>query len=1095
MRIFDSKKIKLFFFLLLFAYSSQATTYYVSSSGSNYNAGTSADKAWASILGVNARNFSAGDQILFEGGHTFSGFIYFDANDRGTAAQPITIGSYGNGKATISSGASYGMYVYNTAGFKINNLIFKGSGRTTNTMAGIFFFMDKANTRLSMVNIDDVEVYGYKGSGIMFGSNNNTSGFDNVSITNSSIHDNGVAGISSYAQAVLGHRDFYLGNNKVYNNAGVPEEQSTHTGSGIMLGGVDGGVIEYCEAYNNGWLNGHPEGGPVGIWVYSCNDIIIQNNESHHNKTGTTRDGGGFDLDGGTTNSIMQYNYSHDNDGAGYLLAQYGGAATMKNLTIRYNISENDARKNSNGSILLWATNSNGGIQNADIYNNTIYLSPASNGTPTAFFVSTGNLTNVKVRNNIIQTTGGLQAVRSLTNSGIRFEGNAYWASGSDLKIYWNGTIYATLEKWRDASQQELLNGKAVGVATDPGLTGPGKGVTIGDPTKLANLAGYKLKSGSDMIGAGLNLKAAFGLSIGNVDFWKNNISNKQSYNIGADQSGEAAADKQQNQTITFADIADQVYGAEPFSLQATASSGLSVSFAIASGPATLSGNKITLTGVGTVTVTATQAGNANYKAASAVSQSFKVSQKSLLSTTISFSIPETKNVGDAPFVLTATSNNSASSILFTSSNPKVISVAKVGNNWLATVGVAGTTQITASQAGDDEYAAGNVVKTLTVAEVASSPVSIITPNTGTGTTRYEAEGYTDMEGVNTELTSDTGGGLNVGRLEAGNWVKYKVNVSAAGTYAFNFRLAGSTGGEFEIRNSAGKVLETVEVPVTGDWQSWTTISASVALNSGSQTIQVYAIKNGWNFNWFEINNTSGSVTSNFASARYEAEDYTDMEGVNTELTSDTGGGLNVGRLEAGNWVKYKVNVSAAGTYAFNFRLAGSTGGEFEIRNSAGKVLETVEVPVTGDWQSWTTISASVALNSGSQTIQVYAIKNGWNFNWFEISNATTSQQSARSQFTEDLSLQNSLDNATISWSVYPNPTPDKVEISLNEQIKGDVTINLLDSNGKVLEHITVEEKNNYSTPSLSLAHLKNGIYIIQLRGQGIKAEKKIVKR
>ena len=1081
--------------LLLFTSFCNAATYYVSATGNNSKSGTSISEAWASISKVNSTRFYPGDIILFEGGKTFSGNLYFDASDKGTATAPIVIGSYGKGWATISSAKSYGIYVYNTAGFKINRLKFQGAGGTVSEMAGIYFYMALANTRLDYVNIDSVEVYGFRDSGVLLGSGNQTSGYDNVRITRSKVHDNGNAGIFTYAQATLGHKNVYIGYNKVYNNAGIPSYTTTHTGNGIMISGIDGATIEYCEAYNNGKLNAWNGGGPVGVWAYKCNNLVIQNNESHHNRTGTTKDGGGFDIDGGCTNAVMQYNYSHDNDGAGYLLAQYQGAPVMKNLTIRYNISENDGRKNSNAGILLWATNSNGGIQNADIYNNTIYLSPASNGTPTAFFVSTGNLTNVKVRNNIIQTTGGLQAVRSLTNSGIRFEGNAYWASGSDLKIYWNGTIYATLEKWRDASQQELLNGKAVGVATDPGLTGPGKGVTIGDPTKLANLAGYKLKSGSDMIGAGLNLKANFGLSIGNVDFWKSNISNKQSYNIGADQSGEAAADKQQNQTITFADIADQVYGAEPFSLQATASSGLSVSFAIASGPATLSGNKITLTGVGTVTVTATQAGNANYKAASAVSQSFKVSQKSLLSTTISFSIPETKNVGDAPFVLTATSNNSASSILFTSSNPKVISVAKVGNNWLATVGVAGTTQITASQAGDDEYAAGNVVKTLTVAEVASSPVSIITPNTGTGTTRYEAEGYTDMEGVNTELTSDTGGGLNVGRLEAGNWVKYKVNVSAAGTYAFNFRLAGSTGGEFEIRNSAGKVLETVEVPVTGDWQSWTTISASVALNSGSQTIQVYAIKNGWNFNWFEINNTSGSVTSNFASARYEAEDYTDMEGVNTELTSDTGGGLNVGRLEAGNWVKYKVNVSAAGTYAFNFRLAGSTGGEFEIRNSAGKVLETVEVPVTGDWQSWTTISASVALNSGSQTIQVYAIKNGWNFNWFEISNATTSQQSARSQFTEDLSLQNSLDNATISWSVYPNPTPDKVEISLNEQIKGDVTINLLDSNGKVLEHITVEEKNNYSTPSLSLAHLKNGIYIIQLRGQGIKAEKKIVKR
>src|SRR3712207_8524244 len=51
-------------------------------------------------------------------------------------------------------------------------------------------------------------------------------------------------------------------------------------------------------------------------------------------------------------NSIMQYNYSHDNYGAGYLLARYSSAPAMSNLTIRYNISENDGRKNDYGGIL-----------------------------------------------------------------------------------------------------------------------------------------------------------------------------------------------------------------------------------------------------------------------------------------------------------------------------------------------------------------------------------------------------------------------------------------------------------------------------------------------------------------------------------------------------------------------------------------------------------------------------------------------------------------------------------------------------------------------------------------------------------------------
>ena len=85
-----------------------------------------------------------------------------------------------------------------------------------------------------------------------------------------------------------------------------------------------------------------PSGGPVGIWVWDANNALIQNNESHHNRTGSTADGGGFDFDGGVTNSVMQYNYSHDNAGPGYGVYQFRGEA-LNGFTVRYNVSANDA--------------------------------------------------------------------------------------------------------------------------------------------------------------------------------------------------------------------------------------------------------------------------------------------------------------------------------------------------------------------------------------------------------------------------------------------------------------------------------------------------------------------------------------------------------------------------------------------------------------------------------------------------------------------------------------------------------------------------------------------------------------------------------
>ncbi|WP_114781788.1 LamG-like jellyroll fold domain-containing protein [Botryobacter ruber] len=82
-----------------------------------------------------------------------------------------------------------------------------------------------------------------------------------------------------------------------------------------------------------------------------------------------------------------------------------------------------------------------------------------------------------------------------------------------------------------------------------------------------------------------------------------------------------------QDQTITFTSLPDRRYGDAPFTVSATASSGLPVSFEVAAGPASISGNTVTLTGTGTVTIRAIQAGNDTYNAATPVEQSFSVQQ------------------------------------------------------------------------------------------------------------------------------------------------------------------------------------------------------------------------------------------------------------------------------------------------------------------------------------------------------------------------------------------------------------------------------------------------------------------------------------
>jgi hypothetical protein len=87
------------------------------------------------------------------------------------------------------------------------------------------------------------------------------------------------------------------------------------------------------------------------------------------------------------------------------------------------------------------------------------------------------------------------------------------------------------------------------------------------------------------------------------------------------------------SQTINFGSVPNVTYGVNPFVLSANSDSGLPVTFTVSSGSASIANNVLKVTGVGTVTVTATQAGNATYSPAKSVSQSFTVAQAQLTMT------------------------------------------------------------------------------------------------------------------------------------------------------------------------------------------------------------------------------------------------------------------------------------------------------------------------------------------------------------------------------------------------------------------------------------------------------------------------------
>ncbi len=162
----------------------------------------------------------------------------------------------------------------------------------------------------------------------------------------------------------------------------------------------------------------------------------------------------------------------------------------------------------------------------------------------------------------------------------------------------------------------------------------------------------------------------------------------------------------QQSQTITFGALSNMTLGSAPFTLSATASSGLPVSFASLTMPVcTVSGTTAMLVAVGTCIIQATQAGNAAYSAATPVSQSFQVMPQSQTSQTITFGALSNMMLGSAPFTLSATAS-SGLPVSFTSLTTSVCSVSGT----TATLDAVGTCTIQATQAGNGAYSAATPV-------------------------------------------------------------------------------------------------------------------------------------------------------------------------------------------------------------------------------------------------------------------------------------------------------------------------------------------------------------------------------------------------
>jgi hypothetical protein len=407
-------------------------------------------------------------------------------------------------------------------------------------------------------------------------------------------------------------QDYYFGKVHIYNivdsgNHALPhntQQTAFENGYGIFLQNAEYAVVEKCIVADND-LTGNTAGGYTGIEGTFADYLLFQKNYVGGNYTSHNiyTDGDAYDFDGGVQYSIMQFNYSEGNSGAGYLLSE-GNTNNGQNIgnIVRFNISQDDGEQNWYGGISLTygGSGTDHSINDGQIYNNTIYTSsPSRSGTGNKtmpFYIQDDALPEgsqgVLVYNNIFyvhvsdptKTTDMLYFHPPVdpqhdpyTDFNMTFQHNDYYDDNPSGNIFsWITTSsgqgyqgYSSATSWASSAGQETDLGSNL-YTMNPQLHNPGSGSLINsnintmnthDTTPGSIWQAYRLTS-TNLVGGGLDLgntqsqwHLAWAPTSGTwsgsgtfmsqyfsttpTDFFGHTLDLSAGYNVGADDNGQ----------------------------------------------------------------------------------------------------------------------------------------------------------------------------------------------------------------------------------------------------------------------------------------------------------------------------------------------------------------------------------------------------------------------------------------------------------------------------------------------------------------------------------------------------------------------------
>jgi pectate lyase len=357
---------------------------------------------------------------------------------------------------------------------------------------------------------------------------------------------------------------------------------------------------------------------------------------------------------------------------------------------------------------------------------------------------------------------------------------------------------------------------------------------------------------------------------------------------------------------------------------------------------------------------------------------------------------------------------------------------------------------------------------------VQSNAGNIGLPTSVSAFSTIQAESYSSMSGVQTETCSE--GGLNVGYINSGDWIRISGVNFGSGANSFTARVASnSAGGTITLRidGTSGTQIGTCAVSSTGGWQTWANASGSTSGVSGTHDLYLmFSGASGYLFNLNHFVFIAGS--GNYVRLQNRGTGlYLDGMGrtVNGDACGQYGNTSHVNAqwelIDAGSGYKQLRNVGT-GLYLDGMGLTanGSECGQYANTthiNSHWSVQQYSGVYYRIQNRGTGLFIDGMGRTANGDAAGQYANTSHVNAQWQMITVSGSRQAEAEVELSENFKL-------------FPNPTVDFLNIDLGQELSADAGIVIFDNAGKQV----LAMKLLSSKSTIDVSNFKSGIYFIK---------------